>query len=956
MRRSIGSVYRAAGLAVSIALALGPRVHAAPPAPYLVRDILTEPTTHQPMYPLALLDFTQLDDALLFPAWDGIHGWELWRTDGTPEGTALVADVCPGDCSSIPWELRALLGKVYFLAWDGDHGWAVWRTDGTASGTVLVADVEAGQEGGWQAAFFTEYEGALYFVADDGVHGRELWRTDGEPGGVSELVADLQPGSEGADPASLYVVGDTLFFVADDGVVGLELWKSDGTAQGTELVADLCPGAAGCFWHEQVAPPAGPWIFASVGERLILQTQTEDYEEQQLWVSDGTVAGTQALGQFESFRGLFPFRTPDGAVLFSAAVACCTTKLWRTDGTVAGTLPVGDTPADDRGVGATATDIYFVGDAPDDDGWALWLTNGTERGTMLVLDPAPGSALGAIPSFFPFVPRPGEGSVVFFPADDGKAGIELWRSDGRPEGTLLLEDINPGPANAFDPWYFPNPAAELEGRLVFYAFTPEYRYHLWSTDGSPGGTLLLHEIDLQLSAMERVTEWPLFEPEIAATDDFALFLADDGEHGRELWGTDGTAAGTHLVKDLCGAGCPEYPEPATQLAAVGDQVFLAADDAQLGRTLWVSDGTSEGTHPVDPSLAPGYPYWLTDWSPSPGLERLAFADHGQVYVTDGTAAGTYELTSVEPDTAYVSGLAPAGSQLFFSLSDELWVSAGEPADAHLVLDLQPGEGAPEPQPLATLGERLVFAADDGITGLEPWVSDGSELGTHRLLDVRPGPEGSLGNHYLDRGLAAGGVVYFPADDGESGEELWRTDGTVEGTERVADLHPGPAPSNPRPWAAWGDRLYFSAWDAAHGRELWVTKGAGTELVIDLAPGSASGLSDRLFGQFFIAHQRRRPVVWRDRLYFSGTDGTSGVELWSTDGTATGTHRAADLHPGPGSSSPATLTPFGTQLLFSATDGATGYEIWALGEATPGPLFADGFESGDTSAWSEVASD
>jgi len=97
-----------------------------------------------------------------------------------------------------------------------------------------------------------------------------------------------------------------------------------------------------------------------------------------------------------------------------------------------------------------------------------------------------------------------------------------------------------------------------------------------------------------------------------------------------------------------------------------------------------------------------------------------------------------------------------------------------------------------------------------------------------------------------------------------------------------------------------------------------------------------------------------PIVWNDRLYFAATDGATGVELWSTDGTPGGTGQVADIHPGHGSSSPNGFAIYGDQLFFTATDGVHGYELWALGEPpVPEVVFADGFESGDTSAWATV---
>jgi ELWxxDGT repeat protein len=204
---------------------------------------------------------------------------------------------------------------------------------------------------------------------------------------------------------------------------------------------------------------------------------------------------------------------------------------------------------------------------------------------------------------------------------------------------------------------------------------------------------------------------------------------------------------------------------------------------------------------------------------------------------------------------------------------------------------------------------VFFVASDEESGLEPWFSDGTEAGTVRLRDINPGtPDGIPGTSLSDfPGLGpvvVGDVAYFAADDGVSGVELWRSDGTTAGTFRVKDIATTPGEgSSPRFLTAVGVTLYFVAADDAGDRELWKSDGteAGTVPVADIDPTGSSSPADL--------------VDVNGRLFFTADDGTSGRELWVGD--AMGTRMVTDLDP-TGSSNPEQLTAVGDEVFFSAT--------------------------------------
>src|SRR5262249_13319240 len=148
-----------------------------------------------------------------------------------------------------PSGLAAVGGTLFFAANDGVHGTELWKSDGTEAGTVLVKDINPNSAYGFPVASYphslTHAGRTLVFAAHDGTNSLELWKTDGTAA-RSALLKDTNPGggNNGSLPNRLTAVNGTLYFTAFVPDTGIELWKSDGTAAGTVLVKDINPGSA----------------------------------------------------------------------------------------------------------------------------------------------------------------------------------------------------------------------------------------------------------------------------------------------------------------------------------------------------------------------------------------------------------------------------------------------------------------------------------------------------------------------------------------------------------------------------------------------------------------------------------------------------------------------------------------------------------------------------------------
>jgi ELWxxDGT repeat protein len=904
-------VLRVVSLALALAgLGIGSSSVQAQPA-FRVRDI------NPGAVPLASpfgQELVQVGGVAFFAASDGVHGTELWRSDGTAAGTKRLGDLCPGFCSADPRELTVLGTAVYFTAWDGLRD-RLWKSDGTPAGTVAT-NVTAGVP-----LEMTAHQGSLFFWGIRN-NNNALWKSNGAAGNTV-VLKELPAGNAGI-PEFLGAIGGTLFFIGHDATNGYELWRTDGTTAGTVLVKDIHAGS-----EPSLAPGFSRAVAA--GGRLVFAAE-DGLHGRELWASDGTAAGTVLLQ--DAWAGAASsepsgLTAAGGTVFFQAIDEEHGAELWKSDGTAAGTGLVGDLNpgsgwSSPRALTAVGTRLFFRAYQAGTGRQALWTSDGTEAGTLAVatltfpsdLDLYNGDVMAAL----------GDRLLLFAGAVTGTEGLEPWTSDGTTAGTLPLGDLEPGTDGSFGAGDGGPRGIVLDGlggAWLFAARTTAGGWALWRTDGTPDGTQPVLSVHTQTSSLEPVDRFGYEQGlrRLADLDGTLLFTADDGAAGAELWKSDGTAAGTVQVGDLQpGAGSSRPRE----LTVFDGRLLFAAAGAPDGLArVWRSDGTAAGTERLETAGTEELP-WNVERLTAAG-DRLFFSgynwDQGsELWSTDGTAAGTGLVSDLSPGwtSFYPTRLTAFGGTLLFasSIYAGLWRSDGTPAGTG-VLPL-----SPEPFPLAVASSWFFGSAWLGASGQEPWRSDGTPAGTRQIADVRPGVIGSVRDYdpFFGHWAAAplGDRVLFLADDGPHGQELWVSDGTAAGTALVKDVRPGSPASGIDQLTPAGDEVYFIADDGVHGRELWVSDGtaAGTRLVADVFAGAGSSLPGQL-----------TPVG--PVLLFAAYDPEHGVEPWRTDGTAAGTWRIQDIAPGAATSDPIELTASGSNIYFFANDNTSGFELWAM---------------------------
>jgi ELWxxDGT repeat protein len=823
-------------------------------------------------------------------------GTELWISDGTSSGTQMLKDIAPGEISSYPSGFYKVGDKMIFMANDGVNGNELWVTDGTTAGTFMLRDINPGPSSSYFSNTPLVVNDKLFFISNTPNEGNELWVSNGTQEGTF-LVKDIIPGSGYNGYGNFVSVGNKLFFTTNDSMNGSELWVSNGTEAGTYMVKDITPGSSSTYFN----------AFFEYNGKLLFVPQDSNYDYE-LWVSDGTSNGTYLLKNISLSSSSSPqdFIKVGNIAFFTAADGISGRELWKTDGTTDGTVMVKDInltsiESENYTFGSSLRKkfinvngkLFFLANSGPE-GFELWKSDGTNSGTVLVKDFLTGPTSASYSNFF------AAGSNLFFSVTDNSGETNYFKSDGTDEGTKNFTSLDP---NVVFRNVYPL-IASANNQLYFAAYGNETGYELYKTDGNT--VKFIKDIETNIHYGYSNFNYK------AGVNNNVIFSFNDNEHGLELWKTNGLND-TRLLMDFV-----KYPQggPNTSdyySASSSFNNFFTLNNYSYfirNNIIWRTDGENVSIWFQSPS---------TIASMTLSGNSIRWLTRNQLYESNGV---TINLIKDLPDWSYSSFsgdfMADVNGTTYFIYSTnatgrEMWKTDGTANGTALVKDIVPGfSGLYLWGNYRQVGNKLFFSASYE-NGYELWVTDGTEWGTYMVKDINPGNSSSYPDYFTNLN---DNLLIFTANNGEHGYELWKSDGTYDGTVMISDIYSGSNSSNPvnygmKEFTVYNNKLYFGA-RSNFSDNLYSTDGNSVTLVKD-------------------GFDAETIIKFDNELFIRASDYNSfvGYELWKSNGTAEGTKLVKDIYQGYISSYPSNFFAYNNNLYFLADDGTHGNELWIL---------------------------
>ncbi|RFS15332.1 ELWxxDGT repeat protein [Emticicia sp. C21] len=750
-----------------------------------------------------------------FSANNGTLGEELWVTDGTPDGTKLVKDIYPGSNSSLPSDFVQLQDKVLFSATEPTHGRELWITDGTEAGTELVKDIYPGSNSSFvnnskivvndNTAFVNLKDGTL-------VNTTILVRTAGT------FNTTFSIGSSFANPDNLTLFNGKVYFTTSPSSGG-NLYYIDNNSIPVTIANDFTYYS----WRAENLTVSNDKLFLLInnsGGQTNLGVIESSVDSEIAHLIQVTGANIDPFPTNPEKRKLIP--TSNGNIYFFTGQTSPGYRLWFSNGTQQGTTNILNLWFGNYSYVRTFNNkLFFITNDIEGKNQCYVTDNGSDAVLVKNLtpdlnidnvyplvqsgdwfyfsayNPATGYELyksnGITNTFvkdidvtyksndYNFSKTVSNSNGLFFLADDGKNGLELWKTNGKQVGTSLFSDLNSYP--------MPETTIAQEDAFDYYSNSSKF----WD----------LYEFNDQIYIMTYKGIWitngiyppiQLYEgPRLSQLGYSNKFEAANGlvyfNVVNELWQTAGSPESTTKV------GVVDNTRPNDSyyirgLRAINHKLYFIGYSTMYGDEVYKYDG---GNISLVKDAIPGQNMYIFSSETevvgnSFYYTKFSSAEGCQLYVTDGTEANTRLLHSFGTAGSCPSYLTNfKDSLLVFQAYDsengsELWKSDGTVAGTKLVKDIYPGTGSGSPINYANKIKYAVF--EDDVYFLASTPANGRQLFKSDLTPEGTIPLSDITNIYA---YAARGGVYFA--DGGSDSEPVKIESTSASKRLLANIVP-----------------------------------------------------------------------------------------------------------------------------------------------------------------------
>jgi ELWxxDGT repeat protein len=779
-----------------------------------------------------------------------------------------------------------------------------------------------------------EFNNQIFFTATTSSFSREIWFSNGDLNNAS-LLKDINPGVNSG--ASLYfkdasvVLNDKLYFMGYDGSSSGEIWCTDGTTEGTVKVTD--------FLNKYIKK------LTLVGDKIYFLVKEDDML--QVWVSDGTKAGTKLVkGEIPVWNTIsFQGNSNDTFIFTFQAYGENDSEVWRSDGTLNGTFRIIDN-IDGNGAGeggsAALTQyieyddaLYFISRE------YLYKTDGTLENTQIVTSFH--NANSRLINYADVVEVNGKLYFSFYEMDYNR--LFIWETDGTEVGSSKIYDVTG------DRFYMTSNLERNGNNLVFCGKNASGGTSPVQLNLTDHSITFLDELEADMEApsffrptsdackMTAVSDNKYFISSPSENHKWKAWIADLNEstntnilglndvqdvslwgdlfyfsketdlNGKELWRSDGTEENTVLCDNI---NDTKYGLLNVVLETLDSKLIFLGSDGIVGEEFWAyENGSVNLIKDILPGVGGGYLDNMTKCNNSLYFVGNDGESGWELWKSDGTEVGTKLISDIleGSESSYPSLFTAHKNDLFFTVSrdghNHLCKTDGITVDFIKDMGVNSYDVPVRINNMISSENELYFVAYGN--GEDLWKTDGTEGGTFKIKDLR----------VCNRLAVVDNKVFFTALDEIDDElEIWTSDGSEGGTYLVKDIGMGYS-SEPRDLYAFNGALFFTAQTNENGREVWHSDGtpSGTSQLLDINPGSKSSINYAYFCEA------------GSHLYFRADNGTNGFELWQTDGSESETKLLKDINPGLGNSNPSYLVAIRDLIYFNAYDPETGVELW-----------------------------